>query len=143
MIVLGTLFIYAHELSDGETELRDQTMVRLSTQPASAMLTIRLPPQTFTSFVFLDLVSAIQNRGLTCGLTQNRMLVLTVSVSFIVQLLLIYFPPLQSVFQTEALSFHDLTVLLALGGISFSLHEARRRYERNENEKLRYLESAV
>jgi Ca2+-transporting ATPase len=71
------------------------------------------------------------------------MLVLTVSVSFIVQLLLIYFPPLQSIFQTEALSSHDLTVLLALGGISFSLHEARRRYERNANEKLRYLESAV
>lgn len=88
-------------------------------------------------------MSAVQNRGLTCGLTQNRMLVLTVSVSFIVQLLLIYFPPLQSVFQTEALSFHDLTVLLALGGISFSLHEARRRYERSANEKLRYLESAV
>jgi hypothetical protein len=28
--------------------------------------------------VFLDLVSAVQNRGLGCGLFQNRMLVLTV-----------------------------------------------------------------
>lgn len=71
------------------------------------------------------------------------MLILTVGVSFCVQLLLIYFPPLQAVFQTEALRFRDLFVLLALAGISFSLHEARRRYERGINEKLRYAESAV
>lgn len=71
------------------------------------------------------------------------MLVLTVSISFVAQLLLVYFPPLQSVFQTEALSLRDLTVLLALGGISFSLHEARRRYERALNDKIRYAESVV
>lgn len=29
MIVLGTLFVYAHELSDGTTSNRDQTMVSL------------------------------------------------------------------------------------------------------------------
>lgn len=28
MVVLGTLFIYAHELSDGSMTGRDQTMVR-------------------------------------------------------------------------------------------------------------------
>lgn len=71
------------------------------------------------------------------------MLILTVGISFIAQLLLIYFPPLQSVFQTESLSFHDLSVLLALAGVSFSLHEARRKYERKANEQLRYYESAV
>ncbi|KAH9018450.1 hypothetical protein EDB84DRAFT_1519370 [Lactarius hengduanensis] len=37
--------------------------------------------QTFSCFVFLDLISAIQNRGLGCSLTQNWMLVLTVATS--------------------------------------------------------------
>lgn len=87
--------------------------------------------QTFTCFVFLDLVSAIQNRGLGCGITQNRMLLTTVSVSFISQLALVYVPMMQAVFQTQALGGGDLLTLLALAVGSFALHEGRRRYERN------------
>ena len=97
--------------------------------------------QTFTCFVFLDLVSAVQNRGLGCGLTQNRMLVTTVSTSFLVQLALIYVPFLQSIFQTEALSSSDLCTLFALGGVSAGLHEARRRYERSLNATVTYSSS--
>ncbi|KAH8927154.1 calcium-transporting P, partial [Atractiella rhizophila] len=115
MIIFGVLFIYAKMLSDGKVGARDQTM-------------------TFTSFVFLDLVSALQNRGLSCGITQNRMLIYTVSISFMVQLLLIYFPPLQAVFQTEALGRRDLTVLLGLAGGSFGFHQARRWWERGLEE---------
>ena len=94
--------------------------------------------QTFTCFVFLDLVSALQNRGLGCGFTQNEMLITTVSVSFIVQLTLIYVPFMQSIFQTAALDFDDLATLLALAGISMTLHEGRRRYERSLNADLTY-----
>ena len=83
--------------------------------------------------MFLDLVSAVQNRGLGCGLFQNKMLVTTVSTSFVVQLALIYVSFLQSIFQTEALDMSDLCTLLALGAVSASLHEARRRYERSLN----------
>ncbi|KAG8952440.1 High affinity Ca2+/Mn2+ P-type ATPase-like protein [Tulasnella sp. 424] len=111
MIILGVSFIYLHELSDGSMSRRDQTM-------------------TFTCFVFLDLVSAIQNRGLACGLLQNRILLTTVSVSLMVQLGLIYLPFMQAVFQTESLSLRDLFTLICLAGTSFSLHEARRTYER-------------
>lgn len=111
MIVLGTLFVYLHELSDGSMSGRDQTM-------------------TFTSFVFLDLVSALQNRGLGCGIFQNRMLLITVTTSFVVQLTLIYVPFMQTVFQTEALRARDLSTLLVLAAISFTLHEMRRRWER-------------
>lgn len=71
------------------------------------------------------------------------MLILTVGISFVAQLLLVYFPPLQSVFQTESLGFHDLSVLLALAGVSFSLHEVRREYERKQSEHHRYYESVV
>lgn len=85
---------------------------------------------TFTSFVFLDLVSALQNRGLGCGIFQNRMLLITVTTSFVVQLTLIYVPFMQTVFQTEALRARDLSTLLVLAAISFTLHEMRRRWER-------------
>ncbi|KZO92293.1 calcium-transporting P [Calocera viscosa TUFC12733] len=119
MIVFGTLFVYVHELSDGRMSKRDQTM-------------------TFTSFVFLDLVSAIQNRGLSCGLLQNRMLITTVSVSFITQLALIYVPVMQAIFQTESLSSRDLFILVALAVTSFGFHEIRRRYERKLNASIIY-----
>ncbi|KAG8679109.1 High affinity Ca2+/Mn2+ P-type ATPase-like protein [Ceratobasidium sp. 394] len=114
IIVFGTLFVYAHELSDGSMSRRDQTM-------------------TFTSFVFLDLASALQNRGVGCGFFDNKMLLTTVSASFLVQLALIYVPIMQSVFQTEALALHDLVTLLCLGGVSMTLHEIRRGWERKRN----------
>ncbi|CAE6441183.1 unnamed protein product [Rhizoctonia solani] len=117
IIVLGTLFVYAHELSDGSMSRRDQTM-------------------TFTCFVFLDLASALQNRGINCGLLQNQMLITTVSVSFLVQLGFIYIPLFQSVFQTEALAMHDISVLLCLGLVSMGLHELRRRWERKTNKEM-------
>ncbi|TDL13516.1 calcium ATPase, partial [Rickenella mellea] len=114
IIVFGTLFIYAYALSDARMSRRDQTM-------------------TFTCFVFLDLVSALQNRGLGCNITQNKMLLTTISISFLVQLALIYVPFMQAVFQTEALSWSDLSTVLFLGAVSFTLHEGRRRYEQSLN----------
>lgn len=89
--------------------------------------------QTFTCFVFLDLVSAIQSRALGCAITQNKMLVSAVSISFIVQLGLVYVPLMQRIFQTAALDFEDLLLLLFLAGVSFTLHEVRRGYERGLN----------
>ena len=91
--------------------------------------------QTFTGFVFLDLVSALQNRGLTCPMFRNRMLFLTVSISFLCQLGLIYIPLLQHIFQTEALSLRDLFMLLGLAATSMGLHEGRRWWERKQGER--------
>lgn len=89
--------------------------------------------------MLLDLVSAVQNRGLTTPLTANRMLVTTISVSALTQMALIYMPLLQGIFQTQALAFTDLLLLFLLCGLSFAAHEARRRYERRmgANEELR------
>ena len=61
------------------------------------------------------------------------MLVSTVSISFIVQLSLIYVPLMQTIFQTAALDLGDLFLLFILAGISFALHEVRRSYERRLN----------
>ncbi len=94
--------------------------------------------QTFSCFVFLDLISAIQNRGLGCGPTQNRMLIVTVAISFLSQLGLIYIPFMQAIFQTEALPLDDLLLLFALAGSSFALHEGRRWYERALNQSETY-----
>lgn len=91
--------------------------------------------QTFTTFVFLDLISAIQNRSLTTPILGNRILLYTILTSFLVQLLLIYFPWLQGVFQTTSLSFGDLGLVGLLAGISFCLHEGRRRFERGLSEE--------
>ncbi|KAG0142070.1 hypothetical protein CROQUDRAFT_663012 [Cronartium quercuum f. sp. fusiforme G11] len=91
---------------------------------------------SFSAFVFLDLVSAIQNRGLHVGLLPaerrpyNPILLATVSVSAASQLAIVYVPVLQGVFQTEGLEAADLGLLVCLGAVSFGLHEFRRRYER-------------
>ncbi|KAI6029201.1 hypothetical protein BKA83DRAFT_4489162 [Pisolithus microcarpus] len=113
-IVVGTLFVYFKALGDEEVSRREQTM-------------------TFTCFVFLDLVSAVQNRGLGCGLSQNRMLLSTVSISLLVQLALVYVPFMQAIFQTEALGGGDMSMLLLLTVSAFVLHEGRRRYERSSD----------
>ncbi|KAH9485618.1 Calcium-transporting ATPase 1 [Psilocybe cubensis] len=111
IIVVGTLFVYVFALKDEDMSRREQTM-------------------TFTAFVFLDLVSAIQNRGLGCALFQNKMLITTVSISFLTQLALVYVGFMQKIFQTDALGMHDLGIILGLAGVSLVLHEGRRWYER-------------
>ncbi|KAF8317721.1 calcium-transporting P [Clavulina sp. PMI_390] len=116
IMVFLSLVVYFNILSDGRMSRRDQTM-------------------TFTCFVFLDLASAIQNRGLGCSITQNKMLLTTVSTSFFVQLGLIYLPFMQPIFQTEALGFRDLFTLLVLGAIALGMHEGRRRYERQKEKE--------
>jgi Ca2+-transporting ATPase len=83
--------------------------------------------------VFLDLISAIQNRGLGCGLFQNKMLITTVLISLVTQLGLVYIGFLQKIFKTDTLDFQDLGIIVALACISFGLHEGRRWLERQKD----------
>lgn len=83
--------------------------------------------------MFLDLVSAIQNRGLGCGLLQNKMLITTVSISLITQLGLVYIGFLQKIFKTDSLDLEDLGIIIGLAGVSFALHEGRRWMERQRD----------
>lgn len=80
-------------------------------------------------------MSAVQNRGLGCGLLQNKMLVATVGISALTQLALVYVPFLQAIFQTEALRGRDMEVIMGIAGSSFGLHEVRRRWERRQEDK--------
>ncbi|CAL8238071.1 unnamed protein product [Merluccius merluccius] len=100
VIVCGTLFVFWRELQDNMITPRDTTM-------------------TFTCFVFFDMFNALSSRSQTrmvheMGLCSNRVFCYAVLGSIMGQLLVIYFPPLQSVFQTESLSALDLLFLVAL-----------------------------
>lgn len=131
MVVLGTLYVYIHELVPANIEDPASTTATTGGKVADQ----RDSTMTFTCFVFLDLVSAVQNRGLHTGLTANRMLGLTVSVSLLAQLGMVYLPPLQGVFQTTGLAMGDLVFLGGIAAVSFGLHQVRRIWERRVGEE--------
>ncbi|CBQ69279.1 probable PMR1-secretory pathway Ca++-transporting P-type ATPase [Sporisorium reilianum SRZ2] len=124
MVVLGTLYVYMHELVPADIEAGGEKVA----DPRDSTM-------TFTCFVFLDLVSAVQNRGLHTPITANRMLGVTVSVSLLAQMAMVYLAPLQGVFQTTALALADLVFLAGIAGVSFGLHEVRRTWERRVAEE--------
>lgn len=112
IIVSGTLYVFWKEMEDGQITPRDTTM-------------------TFTCFVLFDMFNALSCRSqaksvLSMGLFSNRMFLYAVGGSLLGQLLVIYSPPLQSVFQTEALSGWDLIFLLCLCSSVLLVDEARK-----------------
>ena len=90
---------------------------------------------TFTCFVFFDMWNALSSRSqerlvVEIGFFTNHVLCMAVALSVIGQLAVIYFPPLQYVFQTEALTFGDLAGLLLITSSVFFVIEVR-TYEIN------------
>ncbi|KAK5861653.1 hypothetical protein PBY51_017112 [Eleginops maclovinus] len=116
IIVCGTLFVFWRELQDNVITPRDTTM-------------------TFTCFVFFDMFNALSSRSQTrlvyeLGFCSNRTFCFSVLGSIMGQLLVIYFPPLQSVFQTESLSITDLLFLVSLTSSVCVVSEAVKVLER-------------
>ncbi|XP_075225467.1 secretory pathway calcium atpase isoform X2 [Lycorma delicatula] len=116
IIILGTLWVFKREMSDNQITPRDTTM-------------------TFTCFVFFDMFNALSCRSqtksvFTIGLFTNKMFLVAVSVSVIGQLLVIYFPPLQYTFQTEALTLYDMIFLVSLTSTVFIVSEIKKLLER-------------
>jgi len=104
LIVLLTLGMFARELADGIVSRRDTTV-------------------TFMMFVNCDLVNAYVCRSASrcfyeMSPLSNPTFLWAVGGSIFGQLMVIYFPPLQEVFQTEALSAQDL---LTIVGLSLSM----------------------
>ncbi|XP_065225998.1 calcium-transporting ATPase type 2C member 1 isoform X3 [Planococcus citri] len=115
IIITGTLWIFRRELNDNVITKRDTTM-------------------TFTCFVFFDMFNALSCRSQTksifkIGFLSNRPFLLAVGLSVLGQLLVVYFFPLQSVFQTEALTGYDLLLLLAVTSTVFIISEVRKLIE--------------
>ena len=115
IIMVGTMLVYWHEmLADGQVTRRDTTM-------------------TFTCFVLFDMFNALSCRSESksilrgeIGLFANSLFNWAVSLSLLCQLLVIYFSPLQSTFQTEALGFFDLVRLVLLSSTVFWADELRK-----------------
>ncbi|GAV08918.1 hypothetical protein RvY_18537 [Ramazzottius varieornatus] len=117
IIIAGTLFIYVYEMSDMVVTKRDTTM-------------------TFTCFVFFDMFNALSCRSsiksiFTIGFFTNKAFLVAVTLSLVGQALVIYLPLLQSVFQTEALTLHDILLLLALTSTVFVASEIKKAVERS------------
>ncbi|KAM4028812.1 calcium-transporting ATPase type 2C member 1 [Anomaloglossus baeobatrachus] len=118
IIVCGTLFVFWRELRDNVITPRDTTM-------------------TFTCFVFFDMFNALSSRSQTksvfeIGLCSNKMFCYAVLGSIMGQLLVIYFPPLQKVFQTESLSIQDLLFLIGLTSSVCVVSEIIKKVERSQ-----------
>ncbi|CAK7267214.1 High affinity Ca2+/Mn2+ P-type ATPase-like protein [Sporothrix epigloea] len=118
IIMFGTMLVYRREMLDGDVvNRRDTTM-------------------TFTCFVLFDMFNALTCRSESksvlrgeVGLFTNTLFNWAVSLSLAGQLLVIYFPWLQEVFQTEALGLGDLFKLLILCSTVFWADEARKWYK--------------
>lgn len=115
IIVVGTLSVFYKEMSaDNKVTPRDTTM-------------------TFTCFVLFDMWNALSCRSSRkmiwqIGIRRNRMFCLAVSASLICQLLVIYWSPLQHIFQTEALSLFDLIFLTTITSTVFIFNETRKYF---------------
>lgn len=115
IIVVGTLSVFYKEMSvDNKVTPRDTTM-------------------TFTCFVLFDMWNALSCRSSRkmiwqIGIRRNRMFCLAVSASLICQLLVIYWAPLQHIFQTEALSLFDLIFLTTITSTVFIFNETRKYF---------------
>lgn len=118
IIVVGTMFIYIIEMTDGVVTARDTTM-------------------TFTCFVLFDMFNALscrsEGKSVLIGeieLFGNKMFNFAVGASLLGQLAVIYLPWLQRVFQTEALSLKDLGGLVLLTSTVFLVDEGRKLWRR-------------
>lgn len=124
IIIAGTLWVFNRELSDNTITKRDTTM-------------------TFTCFVLFDMFNALSCRSQTksifsVGLFSNKLFLVAVTLSLVGQMLVIYFPPLQMVFQTEALTGHDLIFLVCLTSSVFIISEIKKLLERQMKKQSPY-----
>ena len=126
VIVAGTLYTYISNLSEADLKAHEVS-------PRDTTL-------TFTAFVLFDMFNALTCRSASksvllgevglWGHKANNMFNIAVFGSLMGQLVVIYFPPLQGVFQTEALYLSDLCRLVLLASSVFWVDEGRKWYDR-------------
>ena len=114
LIVYLTLKVFSNELDDGHVTRRDTTM-------------------TFMTFVNCDLFNAYACRSshryfYDLKFCSNPTFVYAIMGSILGQLAVIYFPPLQEVFQTEALGFFDLCYIIFLSSSVLMLDTLRKKF---------------
>jgi len=114
LIMSLTLWVFSVELDDGHVTRRDTTM-------------------TFMTFVNCDLFNAYACRSsdkcfYEISPFSNPPFLWAMLFSVAGQFCVIYFPPLQAVFQTEALSFSDLMLIVCLSSTVLLLDTIRKKF---------------
>jgi Ca2+-transporting ATPase len=88
---------------------------------------------TFTTFVLFDLFNALScrhNHRPVFELTwnSNNAFLVAIGLSIIGQLFVVYFPPLQKVFRTAALSFNEMAYLVCLTSTILIVDTIRKKF---------------
>ncbi|KAL7473577.1 hypothetical protein ACHAXS_014046 [Conticribra weissflogii] len=114
LIMFLTLTVFSHELDDGHVTRRDTTM-------------------TFMTFVNCDLFNAYACRSsdrcfYEISPFSNPSFLWAMAFSVVGQFAVIYFPPLQAVFQTESLSLSDLLLIVCLSSSVLFLDTVRKKF---------------
>jgi Ca2+-transporting ATPase len=94
----------------------------------------------FTTLVLSQMGNALALRSnydsiFRIGLFSNKTMILAVLLTFVLQLLLIYFPPFQRVFNTQSLSILELLICLAASGVVFVILEFVKFFRRQRISK--------
>lgn len=124
LIVFVTLRVFANELDDGKVSRRDTTM-------------------TFMTFVNCDLFNAYVCRSADKAFYEmspisNPAFLWAIGGSILGQLSVVYYPPLQEVFQTESLYARDLLYVLLLSSGVLLLDTLRKKlFDRTFNDGFR------
>jgi P-type Ca2+ transporter type 2C len=86
---------------------------------------------TFTLFVFLQLFNALNcrsaNRSVFSRPFANPYIFLAISISFAIQMAIVYIPPLQDIFKTVALLPTDLAIVIGSALIIIMIEEGKKR----------------
>ena len=114
LILVGTLFVFLTEMEDGEVSSRDRTM-------------------TFTAFVMFDMFNALACRHNSkpfyeLSWNSNSAFLLAMIFSLGGQMMVLYFPPLQTVFRCEALTWFDLCFVILLASSMLIVDTIRKKY---------------
>jgi P-type Ca2+ transporter type 2C len=132
IIMLGTFFMYIHEMVDSE-EVPSSKLPAESAPLHHYVVTKRDTTMTFTTFVLFDMFNALTCRSEAKSVLfgelrifGNQMFNYAVAGSLMGQLCVIYLPFLQRVFQTEALGLMDLVMLVGIASSVFWVDEGRK-----------------
>ena len=115
LILIGTMLVFVTELdNDGTASSRDMTM-------------------TFTNFIMFDMFNAVScrnNNKSVFALKWNANPAFLAALSFCLlgQVAVVYFPPLQAVFRTEALGAMDIGLIITLASTILILDIIRKGY---------------
>lgn len=87
----------------------------------------------FTTLTMAQMGNALATRSFkeslfAIGLLSNRVMVWAVTITFSLQMLLIYVPFLQNIFSTTALTWYELLISLAMSTVVFIIIEVEKRF---------------